>query len=24
LVSVLIGFLILYNAWGILKDAIDI
>jgi len=23
-VSVLIGFLILYNAWGILKDAIDI
>jgi cobalt-zinc-cadmium efflux system protein len=24
LVSVLIGFLILYNAWGILRDAIDI
>ena len=24
LVSVLIGFLILYNAWGILKDAVDI
>ncbi|HLO15291.1 MAG TPA: cation diffusion facilitator family transporter, partial [Anaerolineales bacterium] len=23
-VSVLIGFLILYNAWGILRDAIDI
>ncbi len=24
LVSVLIGFLILYNAWGILRDAVDI
>ena len=24
LISVLIGFLILYNAWGILRDAIDI
>jgi cobalt-zinc-cadmium efflux system protein len=24
LVSVLIGFLILYNAWGILRDALDI
>src|SRR3970040_196857 len=23
-VSVLIGFLILYNAWGILRDAVDI
>ena len=23
-VSVLIGFLILYNAWGILRDALDI
>ena len=24
LVSVLIGFLILYNAWGILRDSVDI